>query len=363
LGVEGIFSGANSQVLAQNGLNAWKDSTNANGGINGHPVELLFGDNQGSATVALSSVQKMVNQDHVLAIIDVDDNFESNWQSVVDKGGVPVIGGSPSPLFGMDPNFYSTGTTTVAQVWGELYAATVLKKPGLFIYYCAELPSCASAVAFFKSVAGPLGVSVVGSSKFSQSASTYTAPCLAGKGSGADSATVLSSSDISLRVIEACAAQGWTPPYVELAGIPNNNWLKTSAAVGSLTETAYVPWFDDSIPATKTMQSVFNKYAPGLTSNPEYSETATIGYISAVVFAAVAKRANLQPTSTGADLTAALDTVNNETFGGLTPPLTYTAGKGATVNCSFFVGIAENGPGKAKFTEPLGLKTVCQPAS
>ena len=48
----------------------------------------------------------------------------------------------------------------------------------------------------------------------------------------------------------------------------------------------------------------------------------------------------------------------NDTFGGITPPLTYTAGKAAQVPCSFVAGIS-NG----KWTEPNGLKTVCMPAA
>jgi branched-chain amino acid transport system substrate-binding protein len=76
------------------------------------------------------------------------------------------------------------------------------------------------------------------------------------------------------------------------------------------------------------------------------------------VFAAVASSVHLGPTSSPSVLIAGLDKVSNDTFGGITPPLTYTAGKPASVPCSFLVGI-KNG----NWTELAGLKTVCLPAS
>jgi branched-chain amino acid transport system substrate-binding protein len=75
------------------------------------------------------------------------------------------------------------------------------------------------------------------------------------------------------------------------------------------------------------------------------------------VFASVAKSADLTPGSAQAAVIAALDTVNNDTFGGITPPLTYTAGKAAQVPCSFVVGISAG-----KWTEPDSLTPVCQGA-
>jgi branched-chain amino acid transport system substrate-binding protein len=42
---------------------------NAKGGVNGHPLALVIEDNQASATNAVSSFQRMVNQDHVVAVV------------------------------------------------------------------------------------------------------------------------------------------------------------------------------------------------------------------------------------------------------------------------------------------------------
>jgi branched-chain amino acid transport system substrate-binding protein len=117
-----------------------------------------------------------------------------------------------------------------------------------------------------------------------------------------------------------------------------------------------VPWFDNSIPATQAMQAAISKYSPSVLTSASFGATATIGWAAGTVFATVAKTANLTPDSSQTAIIAGLDTVKNNTFGGITPPLTYTAGKAAQVPCSFVAGIS-NG----KWTEPIGLKTICMP--
>jgi branched-chain amino acid transport system substrate-binding protein len=50
--------------------------------------------------------------------------------------------------------------------------------------------------------------------------------------------------------------------------------------------------------------------------------------------------------------------VHDDTFGGLTPPITYLTGQPSPVPCFFVVQI-KNGA----FTEPNGTQPLCAPAS
>jgi branched-chain amino acid transport system substrate-binding protein len=133
-------------------------------------------------------------------------------------------------------------------------------------------------------------------------------------------------------------------------------WLSQPAVNGATGSVQDVPWFDNSIPATQAMQTAISKYSPSVLTSSSFGATATIGWAAGTVFATVAKTANLTPDSSQAAIIAGLDTVKNNTFGGITPPLTYTAGKAAQVPCSFVASIS-NG----KWTEPIGLKTICMP--
>jgi branched-chain amino acid transport system substrate-binding protein len=352
----GVASGstADGKVVFQD----WVDATNAAGGINGHPVKAIILDDQNTPSIAVTNATQLVQQDHVQVIFDLSDNLESTWAKIVDTAKVPVLGQSESAVLGTDPNFYSTGTTVGPLIWGELKAASLAKVSKIGALYCAEIASCAETVPLFTSLGPTVGVSLAYSAKVSSTASSYTAQCLGSKDAGATGVTIGAASDVALRVAESCAAQGYKPTYVSTAGEMTTPWLTTPSVNGAVGNTQDVPWFDDSIPATQAMQAAFAKYSPSLTSDAAFGATATIGWAAGTVFATVAKTANLTPSSSQTAVIAALDTVSNDTFGGITPPLTYTAGKAAQVPCSFVAGIS-NG----KWTEPNGLNTVCMPAA
>jgi branched-chain amino acid transport system substrate-binding protein len=360
VGAMGTFTGVASGSTgdAKTVFQDWVSATNAAGGINGHPVQAVILDDQNNPSTALTNAQQLVQQDHVKVIFDLSDNLESAFAKVVDTAKVPVLGQSESTVLGTDANFYSTGTTVEPLIWGELKAASLAKVAKIGALYCAEIASCAETVPLFTSLGPTVGVSLAYSAKVSSTASSYTAQCLGSKDSGATGVTIGAASDVALRVAEDCAAQGYKPTYVSTAGEMTTPWLAQSALNGAIGTTQDVPWFDDSLPATKAMQAAFAKYSPSLTSDAAFGATATIGWAAGTVFATVAKTAGLIPGSSQTAIIAALDTVKNDTFGGITPPLTYTAGKPAQVPCSFVAGISGG-----KWTEPIGLKTVCQPAA
>jgi branched-chain amino acid transport system substrate-binding protein len=360
VGVLGSFSGvasgstADAKILAQD----WVSATNAAGGINGHPVKAIILDDQNSASIALANATQLVQQDHVKAILDLSENLEPAWAKVADSAHVPVIGNSETPLFGTDPNFYPTGTTVLALTWGELVAGARAKVTKLSVLYCAEIANCAEAIPLITSLGKPLHMQLSYAAKISSTAVSYTAPCLGAKNAGTQGGTVAAASDVALRVAESCATQGYKPTWLTTGGEMTTAWLKQPAVNGAVGNSQEVPWFDDSIPATKAMQAAIAKYSPSVASSDGYGAVATIGWAAGTVFAAVAQAAHLTPSSSTSVLIAALHQVSNDTFGGITPPLTYTAGKPTSVPCSFLESI-KNG----NWTEPIGLKTVCLPAT
>jgi branched-chain amino acid transport system substrate-binding protein len=348
----GAGSTADAKVVFQD----WVDATNAAGGINGHPVQATIVDDQNTPSVAVANATKLVDQDHVMVIFDLSDDLESTWAKIVDTAKVPVLGQSEGAAFGTDANFYPTGTTVEPLIWGELKAASVAKVTKIGALYCAEIASCAETVPLFTQLGPTVAIKLAYSASVSSTASSYTAQCLGAKNAGANGVTVGAASDVALSVAESCAAQGYKPTYVSTAGEMTTPWLAQSAVNGAVGNTQDVPWFDDSIPATKAMQAAISKYSPSVLTSASYGATATIGWAAGTVFATVAKTAGLTPTSSPTAVAAALDTVKNDTFGGITPPLTFTAGKPSQVACSFVAGIS-NG----KWTEPIGLKTICMP--
>ncbi len=352
----GVASGstADAKILTQD----WVSMTNASGGINGHPVKAIYLDDLNTPSTALTNAQQLVSQDHVAAILDLSDDQESTWAKVVDTAKVPVIGQAESPTFGTDPNFYSVGTTVEPLIWGELKAASLAKVTKVGALYCAEIASCSETVPLITAVGKPLNVALSYSAKVSSSAASYTAQCLGAKGAGANGVTVVAASNTALNVAASCATQGYKPVWVTTAGEMTTPWLQQSAVNGAIGDVQDAPWFDDSIPATKAMQAAIAKYSPSVTTSQAFGAVASIGWAAGLVFGYAAEHEHLTPTSPSTAVITGLDTISNNTFGGFTPPLTYTAGKPAQVPCSFVAGISGG-----KWTEPIGLKTVCMPAA
>jgi branched-chain amino acid transport system substrate-binding protein len=360
LGAIGSFTGAGSGSTAEGEpvVQAWVDYTNAHGGINGHPVKVDIEDDANDPATALADVKQLVQQDHVLAVLNISDDLASVYQSVLQQAGVPTIGQSESLQFGTAPDFYSTGTTVIAAVYDEIAAARSAGVTKLANLYCAEIASCAEGVPLIQDFGKGLGVNLVYTSKISSTAPSYTAPCLAAQSAGANGLDVTAASTTVVSVAQSCYSQGYKPIWVTTSGEVTNSWIQTKAFNGMVGDVQDVPWFDDSIPATKTMQSAIDKYEPGTTTNAAYGEVAILGWVAGMVFEGAAKAVDLGPTSTSADVVKGLDTIKDDTFGGLTPPLTFTAGQPTIVPCSFIVGIKGS-----HYTEPQGLKTACMPAS
>jgi|SRR5579875_97809 branched-chain amino acid transport system substrate-binding protein len=360
VGVMGSFTGvaSGSTADAKTVFQDWVDATNAAGGINGHPVQAIYLDDLNTPSTALANAEQLVNQDHVKAILDLSDDQESTWAKVPDAAKVPVIGQAESPTFGTDPNFYSVGTTVEPLIWGELKAASLAKVTEVGAMYCAEIASCSQTVPLITAIGKSLNIALAYSAKVSSSAVSYTAQCLGAKGAGANGATVVAASNTALNVAESCAAQGYKPVWVTTAGEMTTPWLQQPAVNGAVGDVQDAPWFDDSIPATKAMQAAIAKYSPSVTGSQAFGAVASIGWAAGLVFGYAAEQAHLTPSSPSTAVITALDTVKDNTFGGFTPPLTYTAGKAAQVPCSFVVGISGG-----KWTEPIGLKTVCMPGA
>jgi branched-chain amino acid transport system substrate-binding protein len=210
LGAIGSFTGAGSGSTAEGEpvVQAWVDYTNAHGGINGHPVKVDIEDDANDPATALADVKQLVQQDHVLAVLNISDDLASVYQSVLQQAGVPMIGQSESLQFGTAPDFYSTGTTVIAAVYDEIAAARSAGVTKLANLYCAEIASCAEGVPLIQNFGKGLGVNLVYTSKISSTAPSYTAPCLAAQSAGANGLDVTAASTTVVSVAQSCYSQG-----------------------------------------------------------------------------------------------------------------------------------------------------------
>lgn len=364
IGDIGTYSGpyASSNIGGKDGVDAWVKYTNAHGGIAGHPVKVIFKDDQATGSLALTEVKQLVGSDHVIALVGNLGITEGAWDQYMSTQQIPVIGDDlASDAMGKYANFFPEGATqSTVYFYGVPKVASTMHDNKYGVMYCAEGAACLQIANAQKQQAGAAGVSYVFSTAASASATSYTAQCLAAKSSGATAVALLVSEQVAGEIASQCGQQGFDPQWLQASNGFTQSEAGTSSLDGSAGPVPDFPWFASDNPAEQDFQAAMRQYEPQdfkSSSADGYSEAAAQAWASAAIFGAAAKLLPASGTATGAELLADMSKLPaNDTFGGLTPPLSYTAGHPqASVNCFFIVQVKGG-----KFTEPEGTKATCK---
>jgi branched-chain amino acid transport system substrate-binding protein len=358
VGSIGTYTGplASSFGGVQATLDAWVSYTNAHGGINGHPVKLILKDDAGLATTAVTDLQELIQQDHVVAIVADESTVDQDWASVVQKAGVPVVGGNAIDIpFMTNPDFFASSTNAIAAVWGVMSLGKTFG-PKQAILACAEVAACAASEVYYKQFAPALDMSIPYTQTISASAPDYTAVCQSVKASGAQSYVMIDAAGIVARVGNACVQQGVTAHIVEASSAIEPSLLNAPGANGMLSVAVDFPFIDTTSPAAQAFETAINKYAPAGTLT-QWGPGLTQPWVSMELFKAAVLAGGSGPV-TSESIKNGLYSLKDDTLGGLAPPLTFTVGQVNLQDCYFVLGIS-NG----KFTAPQGLKTSCAPTA
>lgn len=353
---------ASSAQIAPVAYKAWVSSVNASGGINGHKIQLIEKDDAGNPGTALSDAQELVEQDHVIAIAEIS-NADNAFQNYVDQQHIPVIGSNISSLLMFsDPNFFPEGQTNDSLINSVVLAAKKVGAKNFGTFYCAESAICQQLAPYAKAIGQQYGVPMVYSSAISASAPNYTAPCLAAQQAGAKALFIGDAVQVVQSVAQSCSKQGYKPVIIADDGAVAKTFTSTPGlSDGLMSMQPDIPFFVTSNAGIKAMTSAFKKYQPQIFKDPNYNEEVVESWVSGLLFTAAAKAGGLG--ANGADPTSqqlydGLYKLNNETLGGMAPPLTFTQGKPNSVKCWFWMR-TKNG----KFTTPYGLKPACVPGT
>jgi branched-chain amino acid transport system substrate-binding protein len=335
--------GTNIEAGAQ-AAQAWAKTVNASGGINGHPVDLTVDDDTSNPGTSVSDAQAMISS-HVAAILDLTI-LDSAWTKQADAAKIPVIGGNLNSLqFFQDPNWYAAGGTNDSTVAAMVATAKLAKATSMGVVYCAEAPQCAEIVAPTKALAVKEGISVPYTTAVSATAPNYTAQCLAAKQKNVAALFFAGSESVLSHLAQNCAQQNYNPAYLEdgtgfgLAeasspGLKDNLWL----------EFPILPFFANQ-PPVQQLNAAMNKYYPGVQTNgTAWTGFAAQAWTAGLLIAQAVKSAGVPATGTvtAAALTKGLDSISNQTLGGWTPPLTFTAGKPHPIDC-WYTARLQNG--------------------
>jgi len=335
-------------------VNAWASSINAKGGIDGHKVQIVVKDDGYNPATSQADAQALVQQNHVIAIFDNSDE-DTVWATYIKKQHVPVIGATEANTGYQNPDFFPPGATINYDGGANAVEA---KKAGIkteAILYCVEVTICQQSVGTTRTLLPKLGMKLVFSTGIGFAAPNYSAQCLAAKQSGAQAIAVADASAIVTKVAQNCATQGYDPIELSGDGSVAIAWLGIPSMNGNLDVQADIPWFVHNA-ATKPMYDALAKYAPGVTTGPNFGEVVVQSWAAGVLLQLAAGAANLSANPTSAQILRGLYALKNTTLDGLTAPITFHQGKPADNPCFFDMGIKN-----AKFVALNGDKPYCVP--
>jgi branched-chain amino acid transport system substrate-binding protein len=316
-------------------------SVNAAGGINGHPVKVIFKDDAADTAKALQAAKELIESDHVMALVD-NSLVDAAFQSYVSQSGVPVVGGIAISLpFLTNPDFFTVGSSLPVITVGQALLGKQAGVKKLGTMYCNETPLCKQVVPLVQLATKLAGLGFT-SQAISSVSPSYAAPCLSFKGQSADGLFVADNGTTVLNVQRGCAQQGYKALAVNNMTTFTRSWLSEPSFNGAVTAGTNAVYTDTSLPGIKTFIDALNKYAPGTTTSPQFTYDTLYPWLAGKLFEAAAHAGNLTPTSTSADIKKALYSLKSETLGGLAPPLTFTPGKPAFTPC-YFGGTIKSG--------------------
>jgi len=357
IGVIGSLTGAQASSSDQGATvaPAWAAWVNANGGLDGHPVQVIVLDDKGDPATAQAAGQQFI-ADGVSAIIVSSDNLVSAFDGAAIAKGIPLISGSAnSSDWYTKTGMFPTPTGVINGLAGQIAVAVKFGHAKKFAnLYCAEIAACAQANPVLQGAAKAAGIGYT-QLAVSSTAPSYTAQCLQLKQEGVDYAQLNFTTAAAVRFVQNCQAQGYNPTW----GSSEQAVGTAFAAIPNLTlyGPAYsFPSVADAPPAAQ-FRSVMEKYA----TNSNWREgTASFTWDGLQALAQAVKDENIPAATavTAADVMAGMYSFKNENLSGeLANGVTYTKGKpfGFTANACYFVVGMKGG----QTTAPVELTPQC----
>jgi branched-chain amino acid transport system substrate-binding protein len=270
IGTVGAYSGlvGASQAPDLAAIRAWIRYINDKGGLNGHPVNpLIVADDGGDSARNRQLVQKLIEQDKVVALIFDVALDGSGAVSYVTQQGVPYVGGA-----GIGQYFYESPVFFPATPQGLVNAETsqavvpVLAKQGkskLATIVCVESPKVCNAQAnVLKRSASQYGGQVVYAATASITAPDYSAECLNARNAGAQAIFMVMDGPSMQRIAASCARQGYRPQFATIASVTTSDLPKDDNLQGMVVSAPFMP-VSAQQPALNEFFATMKKYAPG----------------------------------------------------------------------------------------------------
>jgi branched-chain amino acid transport system substrate-binding protein len=349
------------------------DAINANGGLNGHPIEIQTWDVKLDPAAAQAAVAE-IPADAIAVLLS--SGTEASIADSLSALGIPILGAgyNPSvwggnitafqlscasnPDFCANPNFLTTTTTMDAVIGEQLVAAKAAGATKVSSIACAEVDSCSAAAPIFEAIAKDLGLEVSPTVKVSSTATDYSAECIGFIQDGVDFIQISASAATAVNFTASCNDQGYEGTYGASAASVNAQTLGIEGTLaGGLNG---FPWFVDD-PKVAEYRDIMD--GAGVSEDLWGGAHATAFYADLLLLQkALADYGDPAAPLDGAAALAAMYQVTDEDLDGLlASPVTFTEDNlDRTRPCFWqFIKAADG-----SIDNPLGgLTSTCYPAS
>lgn len=319
---------APSSKFISESVKAAIEGANAEGGINGHPIELAICDSKLDPNAATACGRQAVEEE-VVAVVGGESLFDTQISELVEKEGIPMIGpiALTPPTYNGDLTYCHTPqTSTSLELMAQLAREVGVHKLSLIIN--GGTPIAEDNVAAFEKGVEVAGLELGNVVEPSTQTTNFTAAATQAAAGGGDGVIVLPLSQTA-SIAEQIKQQEpglkiILPSFVFSFG---GEWpadLDGTAVLG-----ATQPPTAENVPGIKTYKADMEKYAP----DTELTETSAYEWLAGNWFARVAREIKGEVTSES--LIEAFDNLHEFDMGGITPPYNSAdRGKVASEKCA-----------------------------
>lgn len=335
----GNYSGIPGAVFspAVTGLQAWAKSVNDGGGLGGHVLRLLVGDDAGDPARHRALVQDLVERQGVIAFIASYDPLTGSASvEYLNQKRVPTISGLLiDSWFGHSPMHFAIGPAddnynyiSVSSVAMQLKSGAT-KKVGIITAVEAESSKAAGQRwAFY---AGQVGLSVVYNANASIAQPDFTAECLNARNAGADVLMLGMDGNSIRRIGASCARQGFRPQISAPVTAVDPTIIDDPNMQNFIGGSPVLPWF-----LYPEFATAMKRYAP----SSKAGSVAAEAFVAGKLFERVAVSLPAKPTS--AAVLEGLWSLQGDTIGNTTQPLRYERDKpNPQKRCWYNVAVAD----------------------
>ena len=284
----------------------------------GYTIKYVVADTMTSPSGALSAAQKLVQQDHVLAVI-ANSALTFSAAPYLTSQGIPVIGAaSDGPEWITSKNMFSVfgplDQTKVATTLGELFKMQGATVVGTLGYSIAPVSAMAAKATAISAQAAGLRAGYV-NANFPFGSTNVQPVALAMKSAGVDGVTASADPNTNFALVTALRQVGANPRIAVFATGYGGDLAQAGpgalqAAQNVYFESAWEP-VEMHTAATQQFQSALKSV--GITGDPTYGEY--VGYTSIAMLVQGLQAAGSSPSHAG--LIKALSGITNFNAAGL----------------------------------------------